>query len=211
RAKDSAIRFEVRLEVQAQGGRLDGTAVQDADSATLILTAGTNFKNYREVGTQAVVHGGAQGKGYETLRAEHIADHQNLCRRVSLDLGNSGAAQLPTDERIAAFAHATDPSLVTLLFQYGRYLMIAGSRPGGQPATLQGLWNDSNSPPWDSKYTDNINTEMNYWPAEMTNLSECHLPLFDALKELAETGAITAREQYNARGWVVHHNFDLWR
>jgi alpha-L-fucosidase 2 len=100
---------------------------------------------------------------------------------------------------------------VTLLFQFGRYLMIAGSRPGGQPTTLQGLWNDSNKPAWDSKYTDNINTEMNYWPVEETNLAECHLPLFDALKDLAQSGAITAKEHYNAGGWVLHHNFDLWR
>jgi alpha-L-fucosidase 2 len=152
-----------------------------------------------------------QKKPYEALRDEHIKDHQALFRRVSLDLGSTAAAKLPTDERIAKFAAGDDPALVALVFQYGRYLMIGASRPGGQPANLQGLWNDSNKPAWDSKYTDNINTEMNYWPVEDTNLSECHLPLFDALKDLAQTGAIVAKEHYNARGWVVHHNFDLWR
>ena len=150
-------------------------------------------------------------RAYDTLRAEHIRDHQALFRRVSLDLGATPAAKLPTDQRIAAFATGNDPALVALLFQYGRYLMIGSSRPGGQPANLQGIWNDSNKPAWDSKYTDNINTEMNYWPVEETNLSECHLPLFDALKDLAQSGAITAKEHYNAGGWVLHHNFDLWR
>ncbi len=130
---------------------------------------------------------------------------------MSLDLGATAAAKLPTDQRIAAFAAGNDPALVALLFQYGRYLMIGSSRPGGQPANLQGIWNDSNKPAWDSKYTDNINTEMNYWPVEETNLSECHLPLFDALKDLAQSGAVTAKEHYNAGGWVLHHNFDLWR
>ncbi len=181
-----------------------------------ILTAATNFKNYKDVSADPAQRNAATvaaigNKSYETLRAEHIRDHQALFRRVTLDLGTSGASQLPTDERIAAFAKGSDPALVTLLFQFGRYLMIASSRPGGQPANLQGLWNDSNSPAWDSKYTDNINTEMNYWPVEETNLSESHLPLFDALKDLAQSGAITAKEQYNARGWVLHHNFDLWR
>ena len=130
---------------------------------------------------------------------------------MKLDLGTSAAAALPTDERIRAFARGNDPELVALLFQFGRYLMIASSRPGGQPSTLQGLWNDSNTPSWDSKYTVNINTEMNYWPAEDTNLAECQTALFDTLKEVAQAGAVTAKEMYGARGWVLHHNFDLWR
>jgi len=203
--EDSAIRFDARLDIRTEG-----------TSTTFILTAATNFKNYRDVSADPAQRNAATlaaigTKPYETLRAEHIRDHQALFRRVSLDLGATPASKLPTDERIAGFAHGTDPALVTLLFQFGRYLMIAGSRPGGQPTTLQGLWNDSNKPAWDSKYTDNINTEMNYWPVEETNLSECHLPLFDALKELAQSGAITAKEHYNAGGWVLHHNFDLWR
>ena len=196
---DGGIRFAVRLRVDRQ-----------PDAATLILSARTNFKNYRELAPEATIPQ-LSSQSYEALRAAHVADHQRLFRRVSIDLGTTDSAPLPTDQRIAAFAHGNDPALVALLFQYGRYLMIGSSRPGGQPANLQGLWNESNKPPWDSKYTDNINTEMNYWPAESTNLAECQLPLFEALKDLAQSGAITAKEQYNARGWVVHHNFDLWR
>jgi alpha-L-fucosidase 2 len=220
RVADSAIRFEARLQVDAgnatretRGGTL---RVNHADSATLILSGATNFQNYRDVSADPKARNDAafaasRGKSFDTLRAEHIADHQRLFRRVSLELGSSPSARLPTDQRIKAFASGNDPQMVALLFQFGRYLMIASSRPGGQPANLQGLWNDSNNPAWDSKYTDNINTEMNYWPAEETNLSECQLPLFDALQDLAASGAITAREHYNARGWVLHHNFDLWR
>ena len=216
----SAIRFEARLTARVEGGRKeprDGAiAVTGATSATLILTGATNFKDYRDVSADPAARIDAalaaqREKRYETLRSEHIRDHQSLFRRVSLDLGTTPAAKLPTDERIAAFATGNDPALVALLFQYGRYLMIGSSRPGGQPANLQGIWNSSNSPAWDSKYTVNINTEMNYWPVEETNLSECHLPLFEAMKDLAQSGAITAREHYNARGWVLHHNFDLWR
>jgi alpha-L-fucosidase 2 len=206
--EDSSIRFDARFERRGGEGL---TTI-----ATLILAGATNFVNFRDVSADPKARNDAtlaalRGKSYETLRAEHIRDHQALFRRVALDLGTTPAAQLPTDQRIAAFATGDDPALVALLFQYGRYLMIASSRPGGQPANLQGIWNDSNKPAWDSKYTDNINTEMNYWPVEETNLSECQLPLFDALKDLSVSGAITAREHYNARGWVVHHNFDLWR
>lgn len=219
--EESAIRFEARLVVETEGGVRatlgDGRiAVKDADSATLILTGATNFKNYKDVSADPAARNTAvlaalRGQSYDALRAAHVADYQRLFHRVSLDLGATPAAALPTDQRIAAFAKGDDPALVALVFQFGRYLMIGSSRPGGQPANLQGLWNESNDPPWDSKYTDNINTEMNYWPVEETNLSECHLPLFDALKELAVSGAITATEQYGARGWVLHHNFDLWR
>jgi alpha-L-fucosidase 2 len=220
RVADSAIRFEARLQVNAGKAtreiRGNTIRVTHADSATLILSGATNFQNYQNVsadpkGRNDAVLAASRGKSFDTLRAEHIADHQRLFRRVSLDLGSSPSGKLPTDQRIQAFASGHDPQLVALLFQFGRYLMIASSRPGGQPANLQGLWNDSNNPAWDSKYTDNINTEMNYWPAEETNLSECQLPLFDALKDLAAAGAITAREHYDARGWVLHHNFDLWR
>ena len=144
-------------------------------------------------------------------RAAHIADYQKMYKRVSMDLGVTAAAEMPTDERIRAFAKGNDPQLVAMVFQYGRYLMISSSREGGQPANLQGIWNDSNHPAWDSKYTVNINTEMNYWPVEVGAIGECSRPLFDALKDIAESGARTAKEQYNARGWVLHHNFDLWR
>jgi alpha-L-fucosidase 2 len=220
RVNDSAIRFEARLTISADGGgrRTRGReiAIAGANSATLILSGATNFNNYKDVTADPkerndAVLAAVRGKSFEALRAEHVADHETLFRRVSLDLGATSAAKLPTDERIRAFAAGDDPALVALLFQFGRYLMIGSSRPGGQPANLQGLWNDSNNPPWDSKYTDNINTEMNYWPVEETSLPECHTALFDALKDLAAAGAITAKEQYNARGWVLHHNFDLWR
>jgi alpha-L-fucosidase 2 len=216
---ESGIRFEARLSAFNGGSQelMAGTiGVSLTDTATLILTGATNFKNYRDVSADPAERNtatlaGLRAKSYDALLAAHIRDHQSLFRRVTLDLGTTPAAALPTDQRIAAFAKGNDPALVALLFQFGRYLMIASSRPGGQPANLQGIWNSSNAPAWDSKYTDNINTEMNYWPVEETNLSECHLPLFDALKDLAQSGAVTAREHYDARGWVLHHNFDLWR
>lgn len=217
---DSAIRFEARLAAFAEGGKLyvaDGRIqVSGANAVTLLLSGATNFVNYKDVSADPkarndAVLRAAGSKKYETLQSEHIADHQKLFRRVRLDLGTTEAARKPTTERIAAFRSGDDPQLVALLFQFGRYLLIASSRPGGQPANLQGIWNDSNKPAWDSKYTVNINTEMNYWPAEPTSLAECHLALFDALKEVAESGARTAKEHYNARGWVLHHNFDLWR
>ncbi len=202
---DSAIRFEARLRTKPV-----------PDGVVLFLTGATNFRSYRDVSGDPVSRNEAvlaklEGRSYESLRAEHIADHQRLFHRVKLDLGRTPAAELPTGERIAAFATTPDPQLVALLFQYGRYLLIASSREGGQPANLQGVWNDEVKPSWDSKYTVNINTEMNYWPAEVTNLAECNQPLFAALKEIAESGAITAREHYHAGGWVLHHNFDLWR
>lgn len=218
--EDGAIKYEARLEVLTEGGLRtsdDGAAVvKGANAATLILTGATNFRNWRDVSADpkqrnTAILASAHRSTFDILRAAHIADYQRLFRRVTLNLGSSPASELPTDERIAKFAGGNDPALVALVFQFGRYLLIASSRPGGQPANLQGLWNDSNRPPWESKYTDNINTEMNYWPSEEDNLSECQLPLFDAMKELALSGAITAKEQYNARGWVLHHNFDLWR
>jgi alpha-L-fucosidase 2 len=205
KVKDGAIHYAAKFVMD-----------RDAAGTTLILTAATNFVNYRDVSADPMARvqatlDAARKKGYAALRAEHLADHQKLFRRVTLDLGHSDSEKLPTDERIAKFRSAPDPSLAALVFQYGRYLMISASRPGGQPATLQGLWNDSNTPAWDSKYTDNINTEMNYWPSGVANLAECQLPLFDVLKDLSVAGGITAKEMYGARGWVVHHNFDLWR
>jgi alpha-L-fucosidase 2 len=217
---NSAIRFEARLLAKAEGGSVQardgGLSITGADSATLLLAGATNFVNYQNVSGDPKkrddeVIAKVRGKSYTAIRAAHIADHQRLFRRVSLDLGSTAAGELPTDERIRNFNSGHDPQLVALLFQYGRYLLIGSSREGGQPANLQGIWNDSNRAPWDSKYTVNINTEMNYWPAEVTNLADCTGPLFSALKEVAESGAITAREQYNASGWVLHHNFDLWR
>ena len=219
RVADSAIRFEARLVVKTEGGHEEANngriTVTGATAATLMLSGATNFKNYKDVSADPVQRNDAYlakaAGDYHALKAAHIGDHQKLFSRVKLDLGTTDAAMKPTDERIRAFAEGGDPALVALLFQYGRYLMIGSSRPGGQPANLQGLWNESNTPAWDSKYTVNINTEMNYWPVEDTNLAECELPLFDALKEVAASGEITAKQMYNARGWVLHHNFDLWR
>ena len=214
------LKFESRLQVRADGGTVtqDGNrlTVSNANSVTLILVAATSFKDFQDVSGDpakacAKALAGVKRKDWAALRAAHIADHQKLFRRVSLDLGASDNAKLPTDERLRLAPKSSDPGLAALVFQYGRYLLIACSRPGGQPATLQGLWNDSLTPPWDSKMTCNINTEMNYWPAESANLAECTLPLFDALDELVISGRRTAQNHYNARGWVLHHNFDLWR
>ena len=187
-----------------------------ADSATLLIAAATSYKNYRDVSgdPQALVEKtlrAASKMDFAALRRRHVAAHQRLFRRVSLDLGTTAAAGLPTDERIANFPAADDPALAALYFQFGRYLLISCSRPGGQPANLQGLWNESMTPPWESKYTININTEMNYWPADSCNLGECLEPLTSMVLDLTQTGARTARVMYGAGGWVAHHNTDLWR
>ena len=218
--EDSAIHYEARLLMKPEGGTVsskDGAiTITSANAVTLVLTGATNFKNFRDVSADPKQRDDAalaplRDASFGSIRAAHIADYQQLYKRVSLDLGVSSAAEMPTDERIKAFATGNDPQLVAMVFQYGRYLLISSSRQGGQPANLQGIWNDSNHPAWDSKYTVNINTEMNYWPAEDAAIGECSMALFDALKEVAESGARTAKEHYNARGWVLHHNFDLWR
>jgi alpha-L-fucosidase 2 len=214
------VKFEARLHVLADGGQVSardgGVAVEGANSATLLLAAATSFRNYRDVGADpagrcAAALKAVAGKSFDALLTAHEADHRRLFRRVALDLGPGGADDLPTDQRLRALAKKDDPPLEALYFQFGRYLLIASSRPGGQPANLQGLWNDKMSPPWDSKWTVNINTEMNYWPAEVTNLSECHEPLFDLIDEVAVTGRKTAQVHYGCPGWVLHHNTDLWR
>jgi alpha-L-fucosidase 2 len=200
-------------EVSSNGTKID---VKNASRATLVLTAATNFVNFRDLSADPVARSQSDlerltGHSYEQLRAAHVADHQRLFRRVSLDLGPPPAEDLPMDDRVLASKQQPDPALAALFFQYGRYLLIASSRPGGQPANLQGLWNDQLNPSWESKYTVNINAEMNYWPAEPCNLSECTAPLFDAIGDLAQSGRETARAHYDAPGWVLHHNFDLWR
>ena len=206
--------FVAQVAAEARGGRVEvddkGLRVVDAESATIRLAAATSYKgrNPEAACTEALRH----RRPYSELVARHTADHRSLFRRVRLDLGSAEKEKLPTDERLAALrAGATDPGLAATYFQYGRYLLIAGSRPGAQPGNLQGLWNDDVNPAWGSKYTININTEMNYWPAEVTNLAECHEPLFDLIEELREPGRRTARAHYGARGFVAHHNTDLWR
>jgi alpha-L-fucosidase 2 len=212
--------FQSRARVKPQGGKMvnrgDTLAVSDADAVTILIAAGTSFRKYNDVAgdAESPARGpiyGAVDKPYEAVRDAHIAEHQRLFRRVSLDLGSTDAGKLPTDERIANFSKTNDSQLPAIYFQFARYLLISCSRPGTQPANLQGLWNDQMNPPWGSKYTININTEMNYWPAEVANLAECHEPLFEMIMDLTQTGAKTARTMYGAPGWVVHHNTDLWR
>jgi alpha-L-fucosidase 2 len=215
-----ATRFSVQIRVVAAGGRVEATpaglTVTGADRATVFVTAATSFKNFRDISGDpaplaAAAMTAASARPFADLLARHQADHRALFRRVALDLGSSPTAALPTDERLQAADKTGDPHLVTLAFQFGRYLLIASSRPGDQPANLQGIWNDLMSPPWGSKYTVNINTEMNYWPAEVANLSECTAPLFGLIDDLVVSGRETARAHYGARGWVLHHNTDLWR
>ena len=218
--------FELRVRVLTDGGTVisGGSAVlvEKADSVTLVLSAATSFNGYDKSPTRegrdptvaaTKLLAAALTHPYAELFSRHEADYCALFDRVRLDLGHEpGAAGRPTDERLVHFARGeADPELPTLVFNYGRYLLIACSRPGGQPANLQGIWNDSMRPPWSSNWTININTEMNYWPAEVTNLPECHEPLFDFIGQLAVNGARTAAVNYGARGWVSHHNADLWR
>jgi alpha-L-fucosidase 2 len=215
-----ALKFEVRARVSADGGKVAGgensITVTNADSATVLIALATSYKNYQDVSGDPTalnkkrIHAAAK-TSFDKLLARHIEEHQKLFRRVSLDLGQSDSAQLPTDERVKNFKNGNDPSFPVLYFQFGRYLLISSSRPGGQPANLQGLWNQSMNPPWGSKYTININTEMNYWPAEICNLQECVDPLVAMIKDISQTGARTAKEMYGAGGWVAHHNTDLWR
>ena len=214
------LKFQARLRVDASGGKTtvgkDTITVEGADSATLLVAMATSYKSYKDVSGDPEANSARQltaaaTKSYADLRAAHIAEHQRLFRRVDLDLGASKAARLPTDERLLAFGKGGDAQLAALYFQYGRYLLISSSRPGDQPANLQGVWNHHMEPPWGSKYTININTEMNYWPAETTNLAECHEPLFKMVEDLTQTGSHTAQVHYGARGWVAHHNTDLWR
>ncbi|MHC4112766.1 MAG: glycoside hydrolase family 95 protein [Planctomycetota bacterium] len=218
--KDSCLKYEARLLVSTDGGKVkvtnEGVEVKGADAATLLLAAATSFRNFKDVSADPAVRcdkviKAAAGKSYDTLRKVHVADHRRLFRRVELDLGTTDAANRPTDERIKTFGKSNDPELAALYFQFGRYLLICSSRPGSQPANLQGIWNDKIRPPWESKWTTNINTEMNYWPVEMCNLSECHEPLFDMLDDLVISGRKTAKVHYGCRGWVFHHNADLWR
>lgn len=223
RIQTDGLRFESHVRARSEGGILssnaDSITVSHASSVTLLLVAATSYKSFEDISAdpgkrcEADLNKLAK-RSYDELRAAHIADHQKLFRRVSLDLGRTTNADLPTDQRqrqLKASPLENDPALASLHFQYGRYLLIASSRPGSQPANLQGVWNEELNPPWESKYTLNINAEMNYWPAELCNLSECHEPLFDMIDDLTISGGRAAKEQYDCRGWVVHHNTDLWR
>jgi alpha-L-fucosidase 2 len=219
-------RFETRLQVRATGGRVraaasDAIAVEGADAVTLFLTSGSSYNGPdkspsragRDPSAQAkTALAAASAKSYDELRAAHIRDYRALFDRVTMDLGKpTPQSALPTDERIAKYADGGDEAFAALYFQFGRYLMIAGSRPGTQPLNLQGIWNTEVIPPWASAYTTNINAEMNYWPAEVTNLAECHEPFLRMARELSVTGAKVAREMYGRPGWVTHHNTTIWR
>ncbi|KAB7772439.1 glycoside hydrolase family 95 protein [Xanthomonas maliensis] len=217
---DGKLRFALRVLPRVTGGRLDverdRLRIDGADEVVLLLTAATSYRRYDAVDGDPLARTAAQLQqaaklDHASLLREHLADHRRLFRRVAIDLGSSEAARLPTDQRVQGFASGDDPALAALYHQYGRYLLICSSRPGTQPANLQGIWNDLMQPPWESKYTINVNTEMNYWPSEANALHECVEPLEAMLFELAETGAHTARAMYDAPGWVVHNNTDLWR
>lgn len=194
----------------------DHIIVSDASEATIYLSVSTNYVSYKEVSQEPSTKvdeylANIDNQSYDQIKQKHVADYQGLFNRFALDLGESLKDSLPIDERIKQFQDSPDPQLVSLYVQFGRYLLISSSRPGTQPANLQGIWNQDIKPSWDSKYTVNINTEMNYWPAELTNLSECHDPLFKLIEECSEAGQSTAKAYYDADGWVLHHNTDQWR
>lgn len=214
------VRFKAIARVRLEGGVLESgdttLIINKANAATIYLSIATNFNNYHDISgdenkralsylDKAFVH------PYSAIKKNHIAAFQKYFNRVNLNLGITEAAALPTDIRLKNFRTTNDPQLVALYYQYGRYLLISSSQPGGQPANLQGIWNDRMHPPWDSKYTININAEMNYWPAEITNLAELHEPLINMVRELSVTGRQTAKDMYGARGWMAHHNTDIWR
>lgn len=216
------IEVETQSQVIAEGGKVSLTdkyiSVEYATAATLYIAAATNFVNYHNVkGNESkkasALLAGAMKKEYSEALKAHTDYYQSQFNRVSLSLGgeNTKTARQETVKRIAGFSQGNDPALAALMFQYGRYLLISSSQPGGQPANLQGIWNHQLNAPWDGKYTININTEMNYWPAEVTNLSETHEPLFDLVQDLSVTGRETARTMYGCNGWVAHHNTDIWR
>lgn len=219
------ISFAAVMEIQTEGGTCavenGSLSISGAHSITLRLAAATDYAGYDRMpgsggklpAELCLVQLASASKEYAELKQRHLEDHQSLFHRVELTLASAASrGELPTDERLAQYREGqTDPELEALLFQYGRYLMIAGSRPGTQALNLQGIWNPYIQPPWNSNYTTNINTEMNYWPAELCGLGECHEPLIDFITELSVAGSRTANIHYGARGWTVHHNTDLWR
>jgi alpha-L-fucosidase 2 len=214
------VKFEAIARIMTTGGEISATdttlIVSGADAATIYISIASSFKNYNDITANAderakLYYTNALKKSYDQALKDHVADYQSYFKRVSLDLGVTDAVRNPTDVRLEQFARGDDPQLVTLYFQFGRYLLISSSRPGGQPANLQGIWNYQLTPSWDSKYTVNINTEMNYWLSEITNLSEMNEPLVQMVRELSVAGKQTARDMYGAQGWVMHHNTDIWR
>lgn len=218
--KTGKVDFSAIIKPKLNGGELSASdsslVISNADSVTIYVSIGTNFINYQDISGDAeasarTVLENAWGKDFDTLKQSHTEIYSSYFDRVQLDLGSTEAVQKPTDIRLEEFKDGDDPQMAALYFQYGRYLLISSSMPGTQPANLQGIWNRELHPAWDSKYTVNINAEMNYWPAESTNLSEMHEPLLSLVKNLSETGKEAASQIYDARGWVVHHNTDIWR
>jgi len=217
---EGTLKYEARIKVVPEGGsiKINGVdlMVQNANAVTIYFAAATNFLNYKDVsGDQhARVENYLQkisGKTFEEIKSASIADYQKIFNRVSLKLPVTGNSFLSTDQRMGSIQNAADPSLAALSYNFGRYILISSSRQGSEPANLQRIWNDDMNPAWDSKYTTNINTEMNYWPVESSNLSECAEPLFHLIKDVADQGSQVAKEHYGARGWVLHQNTDLWR
>ncbi|SDD69654.1 glycosyl hydrolase family 95 catalytic domain-containing protein [Glycomyces harbinensis] len=215
-----SVRFLALARAVVQGGSTGSSGgtlqVSGADAVTLLISIGTSYVDYQDVNGdyQGIAWShldAATNTSYDDLRSRHVSDYRELFDRTVIDLGRTAAADQPTDTRIAQHGSGGDPQFAALLFQYGRYLLISSSRPGSQPANLQGIWNESTAPAWESKYTLNANLPMNYWPADSTNLSECFEPVFDMIDDLTVTGARTADVQYGAGGWVAHHNTDGWR
>ena len=217
---EGKVRFTSLARIKTNGGTTSSgdttVVVRGAHSATIYISIATNFNNYHDISGDDQARAtafldNAYPKTFDEILTEHVTTYKRYFDRVRLDLGKSSASRFPTDVRLKNFSSTMDPELVTLYFQFGRYLLISSSQPGGQPANLQGIWNNKMRPPWDSKYTININAEMNYWPAEKTNLAELHEPFLQMVKELSETGRETAKVMYGAKGWMAHHNTDLWR
>ena len=225
RVEGAGLKYQMDLHLIPVGGTMKHNVVdkktnlllENADSAILILTAATSYVKYNDISADPEerckeIMDAAKGKDYGRLRARHIEDFNGLMGRVHLSVGDSRMNEKPTDERLAALrAGENDTNLESLVFQFGRYALASSSRKGGQPANLQAIWNEALIPNWGSKYTININTQMNYWPAEVCNLSETHEPLFSMIRDISETGAKTAKIYYDGKGWVTHHNIDLWR
>ncbi len=214
------VNFKGISRIKTVGGNVtvndSSITVKGATAATIYISIATNFNSYKDLSgdenARATAYlNKAYPKSFAAILPSHITAYQKYFNRVRLDLGTTEAAKLPTDERLKNFRTTNDPHMVTLYYQFGRYLLISSSQPGSQPANLQGIWNNRMNPPWDSKYTININAQMNYWPAEKTNLAELHEPFLKMVKELSETGQETARVMYGAKGWMAHHNTDIWR
>lgn len=217
---EGKVKFNAIAKILPKKGKISASdnhiSVEKADEVTILISIASNFNNYNDISGNEVQRAedyltAAAGKSYRKIKGDHIKAYKKYYDRVKIDLGRSVFSSKPTDQRLRDFVKSNDPELVSLYFQYGRYLLISSSAEKGQPANLQGIWNNLISAPWDSKYTLNINAEMNYWPAENTGLPELHEPFIQMVNELAQTGRKTAKDMYGAGGWMAHHNTDIWR